>query len=106
MHQLAVVGGVRNVNGVPGVFGPADGRGQCCMAFLFRFFAAFFVCALMDLKQFSWIKKAAQCHINWPLEKHCPFFGDLSVKNAKPDHQFSRPKPNPNMILLNHVKTN
>ena len=28
MHQLAVVGGGRNANGMPGVFGPADGRGQ------------------------------------------------------------------------------
>ena len=31
MHQLAVVGGGRNANGMPGVFGPADGRGQSCL---------------------------------------------------------------------------
>ena len=33
MHQLAVVGGGRNANGMPGVFGPADGRGQSCLSF-------------------------------------------------------------------------
>ena len=56
MHQLAVVGGVRNVNGVPGVFGPADGRGQCCMVSLLH------LCEFIGLKKLTRCKKAVQCY--------------------------------------------
>ena len=85
MHQLAVVGGVRNANGVPGVFGPADGRGQFCMPVFVQIqtkvlLLHFFVCALMHLQQFT--QKAVQCFIYWPLRNDCPFLvTDLSKKS-------------------------
>ena len=44
MHQLAVVGGGRNANGVPGVFGPADGRGQSCMDLCAKYSYLNFLC--------------------------------------------------------------
>ena len=123
MHQLAVVGGGRNANGVPGVFGPADGRGQSCMAFWFKFTQRLHFCVcFMDPRQFTTSKKAAQCYINWPFKKWCFLVTLLSQKpklvkksskrnqqtdNAcQKDLQYSLSKHNSNMILLHHIKTN
>ena len=77
MHQLAVVGGGRNANGVPGVFGPADGRGQSCM-FLQRLH--FCVC-FYGHKTVYYTPNDSPVPISIGSLKELFLYGDLSVQN-------------------------
>ena len=100
MHQLAVVGGVRNVNGVPGVFGPADGRGQCCTAFLFWFIQQFLCCifclcfnglniVFLDKKGSPVLYQLAPWKALplfwWPFRQKCQTWSSIQSTKAKHD---------------------
>ena len=118
MHQLAVVGGVRNANGVPGVFGPADGRGQFCMPVFVQIqtkvLLLHFLCVLWCTYN-SLLKKQPSALYIGPLKSIVPFWWPICPKNQKirlntsslmrgNAHQFIPPMPN--MILIYHIKTN
>ena len=82
MHQLAVVGGGRNANGVPGVFGPADGRGQSCMAFSFKFTKRLRFCVCFyGPKRVCYKQKGSPVLYQLALYKNCCFLMTYLSKN-------------------------